>query len=143
MLHSKQTNRLSLPLKTKIPEKLVPRKYTCTSKVPDTKGCERCCVGRNPYNGYKYLCGALPNGVILMQWYEPLNKFMQLKVSFEIGSGFEMKSTLWALPPCRDSDQLGHPPCLFRTFTNYHKVPQLPIESTAKTDQSRWMPRMI
>jgi len=41
----------------------------------------RCCVGRNPYNGYKYLCGALPNGVILMQWYEPLNKFMQLKVS--------------------------------------------------------------
>ena len=25
MLHSKQTNRLSLPLKTKIPEKLVPR----------------------------------------------------------------------------------------------------------------------
>lgn len=80
MLHSKQTNRLSLPLKTKIPEKLVPRKYTSTSKVPDTRGCIRCCVGRNPYNGYKYLCGALPNGVILMQWYEPLNKFMQLKI---------------------------------------------------------------
>lgn len=56
------------------------RKYTATSKVPDTRGCIRCCVGRNPYNGYKYLCGALPTGVILMQWYEPLNKFMQLKV---------------------------------------------------------------
>ncbi|KAL4238546.1 Mitogen-activated protein kinase kinase kinase kinase 1 [Mactra antiquata] len=80
MLHSKQTNRFSLPMKTKIPEKLVPRKYTATSKVPDTRGCMRCCVGRNPYNGYKYLCGALPTGVILMQWYEPLNKFMQLKI---------------------------------------------------------------
>ena len=59
---------------------ILSRKYTSTSKVPDTRGCIRCCVGRNPYNGYKYLCGALPNGVILMQWYEPLNKFMQLKV---------------------------------------------------------------
>ncbi|XP_052766523.1 mitogen-activated protein kinase kinase kinase kinase 3-like isoform X2 [Mya arenaria] len=80
MLHSKQSNRFSLPLKTKFPEKFVPRKYTATSKVPDTRGCTRCCVGRNPYNGYKYLCGSLPNGIILMQWYEPLNKFMQLKI---------------------------------------------------------------
>jgi len=51
-----------------------------TTKVPDTKGCLRCCVGRNPYNGYKYLCGAMPNSVFLMQWYDPLNKFMLLKV---------------------------------------------------------------
>ena len=51
-----------------------------TTKVPDTKGCIRCAVGRNPYNGYKYLCGAMPTGVFLMQWYEPLNKFMLLKV---------------------------------------------------------------
>ena len=36
-------------------------------------------MGRNPYNGYKYLCGATPNGVFLMQWYDPLNKFMLLK----------------------------------------------------------------
>ncbi|XP_052273224.1 mitogen-activated protein kinase kinase kinase kinase 5-like isoform X3 [Dreissena polymorpha] len=79
MLYNKQTNLFSLPKKTKIPEKFVPKKYTATSKVPDTKGCTRCCFGRNPYNGYKYLCGALPNGIILMQWYEPLNKFMQLK----------------------------------------------------------------
>ncbi|XP_021367349.1 mitogen-activated protein kinase kinase kinase kinase 3-like isoform X8 [Mizuhopecten yessoensis] len=81
MLFSRQTTRFSLPM-NKIPEKLVPRKFNPTTKVPDTRGCTRCCVGRNPYNGYKYLCGALHNGIILMQWYEPLNKFMLLK-SFE------------------------------------------------------------
>ena len=48
-------------------------------QVDNTKGCSKCCVGRNPYNGYKYLCGATPHGVFLMQWYDPLNKFMLLK----------------------------------------------------------------
>ena len=78
MIHSRQSIRFSLPM-NKIPEKLVPRRFTPTTKVPDTKGCSKCCVGRNPYNGYKYLCGAFPTGIILMQWYEPLNKFMLLK----------------------------------------------------------------
>ena len=77
-LHSKHTARFSLHMK-KIPERLVPRKFALTTKVPDTKGCVRCCVTRNPYNGYKYLCGWLPAGVFLMQWYDPLNKFMLLK----------------------------------------------------------------
>ena len=57
------------------------RKFMITTKVPETKGCMKCCVGRNPYNGYKYLCGCVPGGVFLMQWYDPLNKFMLLKVS--------------------------------------------------------------
>ncbi|XP_065370241.1 mitogen-activated protein kinase kinase kinase kinase 5 isoform X3 [Calliphora vicina] len=77
-LHSKQTHRFSLHM-NKIPERLVPRKFALTTKVPDTKGCTQCCVTRNPYNGYKYLCGATPNGIFLMQWYDPLNKFMLLK----------------------------------------------------------------
>ncbi|XP_058838861.1 mitogen-activated protein kinase kinase kinase kinase 3 isoform X1 [Topomyia yanbarensis] len=77
-LHSKQTHRFSLHMK-KIPEKLVPRKFALTTKVPDTKGCTQCCVTRNPYNGYKYLCGSLQSGIFLMQWYDPLNKFMLLK----------------------------------------------------------------
>ncbi|XP_049857167.1 mitogen-activated protein kinase kinase kinase kinase 5 isoform X13 [Schistocerca gregaria] len=79
-LQSKQTHRFSLHM-NKIPEKLVPRKFALTTKVPDTKGCTKCCVGRNPYNGYKYLCGAMPTGIFLMQWYDPLNKFMLLKHS--------------------------------------------------------------
>jgi len=79
--NSKQNHRFTLSVNaiTKIPEKFVPKKYSMTSKVPDTKGCSKCAVGRNPYNGYKYLCGALPGGVFLMQWYDPLNKFMLLK----------------------------------------------------------------
>ncbi|XP_043192746.1 mitogen-activated protein kinase kinase kinase kinase 5-like isoform X7 [Amphibalanus amphitrite] len=77
-LHSRQLNRFSLNV-NKIPEKLVPRKFAMTTKVPDTKGCERCCMGRNPFNGYKYLCGAVPSGIFLMQWYDPLNKFLLLK----------------------------------------------------------------
>ncbi|XP_021917593.1 mitogen-activated protein kinase kinase kinase kinase 5 isoform X5 [Zootermopsis nevadensis] len=77
-LQSKQTHRFSLHM-NKIPERLVPRKFALTTKVPDTKGCTKCCVGRNPYNGYKYLCGAMASGIFLMQWYDPLNKFMLLK----------------------------------------------------------------
>ncbi|XP_044008476.1 mitogen-activated protein kinase kinase kinase kinase 5 isoform X3 [Aphidius gifuensis] len=77
-MQSKQTHRFSLHM-NKIPERLVPRKFSLTTKVPDTKGCSKCCVGRNPYNGYKYLCGAMPAGIFLMQWYDPLNKFMLLK----------------------------------------------------------------
>ncbi|XP_014662018.1 PREDICTED: mitogen-activated protein kinase kinase kinase kinase 3-like [Priapulus caudatus] len=78
MMHTRQQNRFSLPM-NRIPGKLVPRKYITTAKVPDTKGCVRCCVGRNPYNGYRYLCGATPTGIVLLQWYEPLSKFMLLK----------------------------------------------------------------
>ncbi|XP_063995841.1 mitogen-activated protein kinase kinase kinase kinase 5 isoform X15 [Diachasmimorpha longicaudata] len=77
-MQSKQSHRFSLHM-NKIPERLVPRKFALTTKVPDTKGCGKCCVGRNPYNGYKYLCGAMPAGIFLMQWYDPLNKFMLLK----------------------------------------------------------------
>ena len=80
-LHSKQTtSRFTLHMHMqRIPEKLVPRKFALTTKVPDTKGCSQCCVIRNPYNGYKYLCGRSPLGIFLMQWYDPLNKFMLLK----------------------------------------------------------------
>lgn len=66
----------------RIPERLVPRKFALTTRVPDTKGTLKCCIARNPYNGYKYLCGATINGIYLMQWYDPLNKFMLLKVGF-------------------------------------------------------------
>lgn len=82
-LHNKQSHRFSMHM-NRIPERLVPRKFALTTRVPDTRGTQRCCVARNPYNGYKYLCGATSNGIYLMQWYDPLNKFMLLKVMFSI-----------------------------------------------------------
>ncbi|CAB3247201.1 unnamed protein product [Arctia plantaginis] len=62
-----------------LPPRLLPRRFALTTRVPDTRGCTRCAVARNPYNGYKYLCGATPAGLFLMQWYDPLRKFMLLK----------------------------------------------------------------
>ncbi|CAG9841015.1 unnamed protein product [Diabrotica balteata] len=77
-LQNKQSHRFSLHM-NRIPERLVPRKFALTTRVPDTRGTLKCCVARNPYNGYKYLCGATANDIYLMQWYDPLNKFMLLK----------------------------------------------------------------
>lgn len=36
-------------------------------------------MARNPYTDSTFLCGAVPSGLVLLLWYEPLQKFMQLK----------------------------------------------------------------
>lgn len=58
------------------------RKLAVSVKMDDTRGCIRCCVGRNPYNGFIYLAGMLFNEIFLMQYYDPLRKFMYLKVRY-------------------------------------------------------------
>lgn len=35
---------------------------------------------RNPYTGSSFLLAALPASLLLLQWYEPLQKFLLLKV---------------------------------------------------------------
>lgn len=72
--HTRHGNRFPLD------RLLVPRRLSPSQRVPETRNCLRACVGKNPYNGYRYLCAATPNGIFLMQWYDPLNKFMLLKV---------------------------------------------------------------
>uniref|UniRef100_A0A5S6QZ18 Mitogen-activated protein kinase kinase kinase kinase n=1 Tax=Trichuris muris TaxID=70415 RepID=A0A5S6QZ18_TRIMR len=79
-LHQRNfTYRLSsLPL-DRISEKILPRRLVISSRVANTKGCLRCCVAVNPFHGHRFLSAALPTGILLMQWYDPLQKFLRIK----------------------------------------------------------------
>ena len=55
------------------------------------------------------------------------------------------KTNKMACAPSSDSDQPGHLPSLISLRCPHEESlgPKLPIEHTAKTDQTGWMPRLI
>ncbi|XP_071328367.1 mitogen-activated protein kinase kinase kinase kinase 3-like isoform X2 [Trachinotus anak] len=77
---ARQKQKLPVSIPThRLPDRILPRKFSISNKIPDTKGCLKCCVVKNPYTGQKYLGGAFQTGVVLLEWVEPMQKFMLVK----------------------------------------------------------------
>ncbi|KER21982.1 hypothetical protein T265_09813 [Opisthorchis viverrini] len=59
--------------------KFLQKRFQPTTKIPNTRGCHIANVIRNPYNGMKYLCGAIDKSIFVMEWYNPRSTFIEVK----------------------------------------------------------------
>lgn len=72
------TNLILLFQSESVRASLQPRNKQHTAKIPDSKGCYKCCISRNPFSDQRYLIALVPKGVLLMQWYQPKHAFMHV-----------------------------------------------------------------
>lgn len=72
LIHQRNTIR-------RIPEQFVPKRFSITRSIPDTKGCKKCSYVKNNFTGEIFLAAATNSNIILLQWVEPMKRFMIAK----------------------------------------------------------------
>uniref|UniRef100_A0A8C8EPN1 non-specific serine/threonine protein kinase n=1 Tax=Oncorhynchus tshawytscha TaxID=74940 RepID=A0A8C8EPN1_ONCTS len=86
----KQQKQSHLSLSTnRLTERINP---SCSFSLPPSLSA----AARNPYTDSTFLCGAVPSGLVLLLWYDPMQKFMQLKVCIDITQYFCLQDSVLA-----------------------------------------------
>nr|CAI9697369.1 unnamed protein product [Rangifer tarandus platyrhynchus] len=134
--------RAGSPIAHISPHRLLARKNIVSAKIPDTKGCRACCVAEGASSGGPFLCGALETSVVLLQWYQPMNKFLLVRqVLFPLptplpvfalltGPGSELPSVCIGVSPGRPAKSVlfhtvrfGALSCWLGEMSTEHKGP--------------------
>uniref|UniRef100_A0A2K6S5J4 Mitogen-activated protein kinase kinase kinase kinase n=1 Tax=Saimiri boliviensis boliviensis TaxID=39432 RepID=A0A2K6S5J4_SAIBB len=141
LLERKET-RAGNPIAHISPHRLLARKNMVSTKIQDTKGCRACCVAEGSSSGGPFLCGALETSVVLLQWYQPMNKFLLVRqVLFPLptplsvfalltGPGSELPSVCIGVSPGRSGKSVlfhtvrfGALSCWLGEMSTKHKGP--------------------
>ncbi|XP_032104747.1 mitogen-activated protein kinase kinase kinase kinase 1 isoform X1 [Sapajus apella] len=141
-LLERRETRAGNPIAHISPHRLLARKNMVSTKIQDTKGCRACCVAEGSSSGGPFLCGALETSVVLLQWYQPMNKFLLVRqVLFPLptplsvfalltGPGSELPSVCIGVSPGRSGKSVlfhtvrfGALSCWLGEMSTKHKGP--------------------